>query len=410
MISRAFALLSWLLFATAYSQRLLHNEGLAARRDLSSDSFPSFFSTTERTNLKDAYESMFPSAKEQYSWSEFTSAWQKVFTDSAYTAWGSSTAETKDFSESLRKKYNFYRMISFFWAHMAQESGSGQYVKEADCSSSTTADVCCSYNKQQSDCDDDDSMYFGRGALQISHDENYKKFGAWLKEKGLDNTNTWDKCDAEGSFVGCAKKLASKEYALLSGMWYFHVTGMHLCGGSKTETAVQCFKRTIFKINGQQECVAKYGSYSHGYHNLGWGKCTQSGNEITDTGSYIWKGYMNSNYAPYGYGAACRDSCSANSQCTGYNFSSSKNCIHWTASPIDGEMENFYGWGDSFCWKKMPLRNEASTRFLHLKNAVTKLGLTDFSVGTDFSCDFCDTFKTSTKPHSESPCYDDSNY
>jgi len=412
MITQCFTcVLLHFLFATSTSQRLLRDNADSGRRELDSDSFASFLNTYEQSNLESAYGLMFPSAKNVYSWDEFKSAWQKVFTDdSDYTAWGSNIAETKNLPFNDRKKYNFYRMVIFFWAHMAQESGEGQYVKEADCSTNTYAEVCCSYNENQSDCNNGDKYkYFGRGALQISHDENYRKFGQWLKNKGLDTTSTWEGCPSSGSFVGCADKLEKKEYALLSGMWYFHAAAMHYCGGSGNEDLIHCFKRTIHKINGQQECVAKYGSNSHGYHNLGWGKCTQSGNEITN--SYIWKGYRNSDYAPYGYGQACRDECSANSQCTGYNFSSSKNCIHWTASPIDGEMSApFYGWGNSFCWKKMPLRMEASARFQHLKNAATRLGWSGTIQETDFSCDFCDTFKDSTTPHQESPCYDDSNY
>jgi len=438
MFTPTLAFVLYLVFAAASASRLLHEETGGGRRDLGTDSIASFLSTNEETNLKNAYNSMFPSAKPQYSYDEFKKAWKKVFSsdncdnpdqedDCDYTKWGSNTDETHTQSFDDKRRYNFYRMVAFFWAHMAQESGDGQYVKEADCSTSTTADVCCSYNEQQSDCDaGDHKKYFGRGALQISHDENYKKFGQWMQDKGYSDATTWNDCPSTGSFVGCANKLEQKEYALLSGMWYFKASAMHLCGGSEEESFLNCFKRTIYKINGQQECVATYGSNSHGYHNLGWGKCTQSGAEITDR--FIWKGWMNTPYPDYGYGKACRDACSLDSRCTGYNFSNQQNCIHWTASPIDDPMTAFYGWGHSFCWKKMPLRNEAAARFEHLKDATSHLcGFCDSYSQLDqnfcnfcntvkqttlneaaFSCDFCDPFKNSLEPHQESLCYDDS--
>jgi len=225
--------------------------------------------------MKDAFEDMFPVAKstytgtwtykQEYNFAEFTKAFKLMFSNFDFSAkvpepscapsqpcytGHSNTAQT------TTKEQNIKRVVAFLWAHVNQESDGLKAVKEYSCASSTTANVCCSYNHDEHDgiCNANtvsNNKYFGRGALQLSHDYNYKKFGQWTEKLTEVNMRAGTKLN---NFIGKADKVATSNYAWLSGMWFFVHSQMHICGSNGSEDIVNCFQRTTNKINGDQEC------------------------------------------------------------------------------------------------------------------------------------------------------------
>merc|ERR550534_1239128 len=220
--------------------------------------------------MKDAFEDMFPISepektwgyKTEYNFAEFTKAFNLMFgdfdfgakvpdsscssTDPCYT--GHSNTQQTTASED-----NIKRVVAFLWAHVQQESDGLKAVKEYDCATNTQASVCCSYNHEGT-CDANTASskkYFGRGALQLSHDYNYKKFGKWTNKLSDDGLKAGTNLN---NFIGFADKVVSSSYAWLSGMWFFVDAKMHICGSNGAEDIVSCFQRTTNKINGDQEC------------------------------------------------------------------------------------------------------------------------------------------------------------
>jgi len=220
--------------------------------------------------MKDAFEDMFPISepektwdyKTEYNFAEFTKAFELMFGDFDFGAKvpDSSCSSTdpcftghSNTQQTTASEENIKRVVAFLWAHVEQESDGLKALKEYDCATNTKASVCCSYNHEGT-CDANTASskkYFGRGALQLSHDYNYKKFGKWtntLSDDGLKaGTNL-------NNFIGYADKVVSSSYAWLSGMWFFVDAKMHICGSGGAEDIVSCFQRTTNKINGDQEC------------------------------------------------------------------------------------------------------------------------------------------------------------
>jgi len=229
--------------------------------------------STVLEKMKEAFEEMFPVAKStnsgtwtyknEYNFAEFTKAFQLMFEDfdfsakvpepSCEPAHPCYTGHSNS-AQTTTKEQNIKRVVAFLWAHVKQESDGLKAVKEYSCSSSTSADVCCSYNPVGTTCNANtpsSSKYFGRGALQLSHDYNYKKFGQWTE--GLDDVGMRAGTNLN-NFIGKADKVATSSYAWLSGMWFFVDAKMHICGSTGSEDLVTCFQRTTNKINGDQEC------------------------------------------------------------------------------------------------------------------------------------------------------------
>jgi len=128
--------------------------------------------------------------------------------------------------------------VSIMWAHMSQEAGSSlSYIKESGCP--TEHPKCCSYGVVSGSCSkysDGDKKYFGRGALQLSHKSNYADFGCAMCSSVKDHPN-W---------------VENWHYPMASAIYYFKLNNMNRC--SSNENAVVCFLRSVYKINGVQEC------------------------------------------------------------------------------------------------------------------------------------------------------------
>lgn len=132
------------------------------------------------------------------------------------------------------------KAVSIMWAHMSQEAGSSlSYIKESGCP--TEHPKCCNYGvvSGSGSCtqySNGNNKYFGRGALQLSHESNYADFGCAM-------------CSSVKDFPSWVENW---HYPMASAVYYFKLNNMNQC--SSNENAVVCFLRSVYKINGVQEC------------------------------------------------------------------------------------------------------------------------------------------------------------